>query len=306
MSSKIKVDTIENVAGSGNVSLGSGHNLVVPGNITGQGTAAITSNATVGGTLGVTGASTLTGNLQMGGTSGVSSSRIVSTIATGNSLEWGHSNAAGYRSTLGALTGGGHPFIAWSGEHGTNSNTYRTRGLKGHVIQTDNAGGLQFKALQTADGDNQTGTITLSIDNLGRVVAPLQPAFNIRHYGASASTSSRTIGNTNSGGTVVEITDVGSHFDTSNGRFTAPVSGTYAFFASTTNGSASNSAVYIYKNGANQLSQTGYHYGVAYNGTAVSAVAVLNANDYAHAIFQPLNNQTDTLYDSGFTGFLIG
>ena len=33
MSSKIKVDTIENVAGSGNVSLGSGHNLVVPGNI---------------------------------------------------------------------------------------------------------------------------------------------------------------------------------------------------------------------------------------------------------------------------------
>jgi len=60
MSSKIKVDTIENVAGSGNVSLGSGHNLVVPGNITGQGTAAITSNATVGGTLGVTG--TLTSN----------------------------------------------------------------------------------------------------------------------------------------------------------------------------------------------------------------------------------------------------
>ena len=52
MSSKIKVDTIENVAGSGNVSLGSGHNLVVPGNNTTSG------NATVGGTLGVTGAIT--------------------------------------------------------------------------------------------------------------------------------------------------------------------------------------------------------------------------------------------------------
>ena len=68
MSSKIKVDTIENVAGSGNVSLGSGHNLVVPGNITGQGTAAITSNATVGGTLGVTGATT-TANITTGNTS---------------------------------------------------------------------------------------------------------------------------------------------------------------------------------------------------------------------------------------------
>ena len=34
MASKIKVDTIKNVAGSGNVSLGSGHNLVVPGDLT--------------------------------------------------------------------------------------------------------------------------------------------------------------------------------------------------------------------------------------------------------------------------------
>jgi len=54
MASTIKVDTIENIAGSGNVSLGSGHNLVVPG------------NSTVGGTLGVTGDTTLTGNLGVG------------------------------------------------------------------------------------------------------------------------------------------------------------------------------------------------------------------------------------------------
>ena len=59
MSSKIKVDTIENVAGSGNVSLGAGHNLVVPGNITGQGTTTLT------GTLGVTGTSTLSSGLVM-------------------------------------------------------------------------------------------------------------------------------------------------------------------------------------------------------------------------------------------------
>ena len=51
MSSKIKVDTIENVFGSGNVSLGSGHNLVVPGNITGSGTATITGDLTDTSTL---------------------------------------------------------------------------------------------------------------------------------------------------------------------------------------------------------------------------------------------------------------
>jgi len=50
MASKIKVDTIENVAGSGNVSLGSGHNFVVPG------------------TLNITGASTLTGGIANAGT----------------------------------------------------------------------------------------------------------------------------------------------------------------------------------------------------------------------------------------------
>ena len=60
MSSKIKVDTIENVAGSGNVSLGSGHNLVVPGNITGSGTLTTT------GTLTANGLSTLVGSTTHG------------------------------------------------------------------------------------------------------------------------------------------------------------------------------------------------------------------------------------------------
>ena len=67
MSSKIKVDTIENVAGSGNVSLGSGHNLVVPG------------------TVSVTGASTLTG--------GVTSS-AAHTVTTST-----HANASVFKST---------------------------------------------------------------------------------------------------------------------------------------------------------------------------------------------------------------
>ena len=72
MSSKIKVDTIENVAGSGNVSLGSGHNLVVPG------------NQTVGGTLGVTGATT---------TAGITSS-AAHTVTTST-----HANASVFKST---------------------------------------------------------------------------------------------------------------------------------------------------------------------------------------------------------------
>ena len=64
MSSKIKVDTIENVAGSGNVSLGSGHNLVVPGTIAVNGHGSIGNSSTVDGTraLTVVGASDGTGS----------------------------------------------------------------------------------------------------------------------------------------------------------------------------------------------------------------------------------------------------
>jgi len=66
MSSKIKVDTIENVAGSGNVSLGSGHNLVVPG------------------TLNITGASTLTGALTASG--GIANAGTITAGTVGSSV----------------------------------------------------------------------------------------------------------------------------------------------------------------------------------------------------------------------------
>ena len=68
MSSKIKVDTIENVAGSGNVSLGSGHNLVVPGNQTVGGTLGVTGNTTMGGTAAITGNATAN-SINLGGRS---------------------------------------------------------------------------------------------------------------------------------------------------------------------------------------------------------------------------------------------
>ena len=152
MSSKIKVDTIENVAGSGNVSLGSGHNLVVPGNITGQGTAAITSNATVGGTLGVTGTTTLSGNSTVGGTLGVTGASTFSgnvTVDT-NVLKvdtsadtvgihettpegrlhvnsTGQDNASGINLLLECTSGGGRKWAHRISETGVNNGWYVIR-----------------------------------------------------------------------------------------------------------------------------------------------------------------------------------
>ena len=262
MSSKIKVDTIENVAGSGNVSLGAGHNLVVPGTVSVTGETTLASHLNMGDNdkikLGASDdleiyhdasdsiiAEVGTGNLQIraddfylmkqdgsetmiradtdsfvrlyydnalklattangiqvGSNTGVSSSGIISVINAGNSLEWGHSNAAGYRSTLGALSGGGQPFIAWSAEHGTDANTYRTRGLKGAVIQADNIGGLSFRSITNANADNQSAVTNMTIENAGAIT--MSPAgTELARFTGSQFMVGKTVGNFTTAGSI--------------------------------------------------------------------------------------------------------
>jgi uncharacterized protein (AIM24 family) len=86
-----------------------------------------------------------------------------------NQYEWGHSNTAGYGSVIGAETGSGVPFIAFSAGAGTTSNTYRTFGLLGVVLKTDNAGALLFFSATNANADNQTLTERARIASTGQM-----------------------------------------------------------------------------------------------------------------------------------------
>ena len=195
MSSKIKVDTIENVAGSGNVSLGSGHNLVVPGNITGQGTAAITGNTTVGGTFGVTGASTLTGDTQVTGSLGV--------------------GAAPERKFH--VEGSGAEFSLVDTSKPTDKKTINM------FIDANGKGNIRMMN-DAQNSGNAAIVIEGSAPHTAPIVAtPYQPSFFFRNTSGSHSAGQVILFNQ-------QYHNNGSHYNAANGRFTAPVAGYYFFF----------------------------------------------------------------------------
>ena len=277
MSSKIKVDTIENVAGSGNVSLGSGHNLVVPGNITGQGTAAITSNATVGGTLGVTGVTTLGSTMSAtkisaGTTDNPNSSPLYIRCATDDNIRIGQETHA----AIGAVNNAANAFVD-----------------------------LKIDASQ----------LSLCSQSTGQVTKPNQTYFHVGKN-SSAGDHQLNISTTGYDNVTMdtEIIDRGANYNTSTSQFTAPVTGTYHLTLNIRLDNVDTASSYynVVIATSNRHYQQLFNHpdsDIPIMAVSFTAIADMDASDIAYIrIFQNGGtSQTDiNAYNTSFFGYLLG
>ena len=125
----------------------------------------------------------------------------------------------------------------------------------------------------------------MRIDTSGRVTAPNQPMFHANFLGTGQHSP-------NSGSNVHLVFDeapvnIGSHYSTSTGRFTAPVTGNYYFsFTWQAHGGYNGTGFAdIHKNGVGYYRYRAEKVGQNYATANVSGVIRCNANDYLQIYF---------------------
>lgn len=141
--------------------------------------------------------------VQIGTRTDTQSSSYVAARRAGNSYEFGHPDANGYGSNIGATLTSGYPFLAFCGEAATG-DTFRTRGKLGAVVWSDLAGALVFSRLTTATSSSQSMTESArftaagNFETIGNIVATGSATFRAGNTAAETNAKfiARAAGNT--------------------------------------------------------------------------------------------------------------
>jgi hypothetical protein len=150
----------------------------------------------------------------------------------------------------------------------------------------------------------------MRIDSSGRVTTPSQPAFYAYKTGNMSlnSTDTKVVYD-------ATATNIGSFYNTSTGRFTAPVSGLYQFNVITTiisSGSSNYMAVYPYVNGVSfgtaRIREIVNSAGSSSYGGANGSLSIyLNANDYIELYaYSQASTITINAGEASWSGYLVG
>ena len=149
----------------------------------------------------------------------------------------------------------------------------------------------------------------MRIDSSGRVTMPNQPSFLMKKYsGGSTAISVNTVWTFDEA-----LSNVGNHANISNGRFTAPVTGSYCFmWHNIGEGTSTVYRSFIRKNGSAtwgtgsyRLESRNYH-SAGYPNASAQVVVQLNASDYVDIYLEGGSIYSDTTNGVWFCGFLIG
>ena len=172
---------------------------------------------------------------------------------------------------------------------------------------------LKVNEIKTDTIKNQAGTNAMTIDSSGRVLKPAHPAF----MAGVDTTISLTTSYVELANVFTDVNiNIGNHYNSTTGRFTAPVTGVYNFGVASIGGNSGS--VYRfrpYKNGSSlhnyeyriDTSASGSDYGT--NGE-YSITELLTAGDYV-SIFASSDDGSDAFGNSAyrysyFRGHLIG
>jgi hypothetical protein len=254
-----------------------------------------------------------TGQLNLG-TSTRGTAAPLSVIYNGDGIEFGHSNAVGFRGTIGADPTNGANYLIFHGAHGAGTEQYSTFGNRATILRADTTGGLTIANVAGSNLANQTRTDRFTFANNGDLtvtgryvfsdavtnftlsstgnVALLNAGAAARLYTggllASDAYSDATLIPANgvySKGTIKgSLTDMGSGFNLNGSPF-ARFSGNYTVLYEYLNGTANT----LLSQGDNQY-RSGSHLLQNAAGTATYATF---ANDYVH-LFRPI------LFEGGF------
>ena len=150
--------------------------------------------------------------------------------------------------------------------------------------------------------NNAAGTTALTIDSTGRILTPARPAF----YAYDTAVSWQSLSSSHE--VVMPSTDynVGSHYSTSTGRFTAPVDGLHNFSGKLyVNNASTVSSFYISINGATPS----YRYYLNAENTASDNTTSFSENlELTSGQYVSIIGYAGEYYKahSTFSGYLIG
>jgi len=183
----------------------------------------------------------------------------------------------------------------------------------GQIIQEGATGNIYIDADSNSLGGGlifrtDGGTTRMAVDGSGRITMPYQPAFYAWGSGNqswSGTSAYQTLQLTNQ----VSLGSRNTGFNTTTYTFTAPIAGSYAFFARMTQtGTGTGPAMTLYKNGVGQNNEMTIGYGLAYMTATGFQFLQLAANDTVNVQVINYNNTSFTL-DLGrcaFMGWLLG